>query len=167
MIVFMISDVPPKIDWTRLSRRNPQSCRRAAVWCSNRSRPGSVCSVRAAAFAWCDLGGDHPPGDRVPAPQLPPPWGGRDDDAEPAAAGFVNLMGPHRSATATAADIPTIDADVDTELIAAQLPQILVMHDPSHGSQVRPCSRQLPGGNQDLGRGQHAHHTSMSVGGTR
>jgi hypothetical protein len=36
MISFWISVVPPKIDWTRLSRQNPQSCRRAADWCSHR-----------------------------------------------------------------------------------------------------------------------------------
>jgi hypothetical protein len=38
MISFWISVVPPKIDWTWLSRQNPQSCRRAADWCSRRSR---------------------------------------------------------------------------------------------------------------------------------
>jgi hypothetical protein len=53
------------------------------------------------------------------------------------------------------------------ELIVAQLPQILLMHDPSHGSQVRPCSRQSPRGDQDLGRGQNAHHDSMSTSGAR
>jgi len=30
MISFMISVVPPKIDWTRLSRQSPHSWRRAA-----------------------------------------------------------------------------------------------------------------------------------------
>ena len=108
-------------------------------------------SARAAAFARCDLGGDHAPGDRLAASQLPEPRRGPDDDAEPAAA-----------------DIPAIDADVDSgELIAAQLPQILAMHDPSHGSQVRPCSREPPRGNQDLGRGQDAHHDSMGTCGAR
>ena len=58
-------------------------------------------SARAAVFAWCDLRGDHAPGDRLAAWQLPGPWRGRDDDAEPAAA-----------------DIPAVDAYVDTgELI--------------------------------------------------
>jgi hypothetical protein len=32
---------------------------------------------------------------------------------------------------------------------------------------VRTRSRQPPRGNQYLGRGQHAHHTSMSTGGAR
>ena len=151
MISFMISVVPPKIDWTRLSRQSSQSCRRAADWCSRRSRPGSIWSARAAAFARCDLGGDHAPGDRLAAWQLPEPRRGPDDDAEPAAA-----------------DIPAIDADVDSgELIAAQLPQVLVMHDPSHGSQVRSCSREPPRGNQYLGRGQDAHHDSMGTCGAR
>ena len=109
MISFMISVVPPKIDWTWLSRQGSQSCRRAAVWCSRRRGP--------------------------------------DDYAEPAAA-----------------DIPAVDADVDSgELIAAQLPQVLVMHDPSHGSQMGSCSHEPPRGNQYLGRGQDAHHDSMGT----
>jgi hypothetical protein len=53
-------------------------------------------------FARCDLGGDHAPGDRLAASQLPEPGRGRDDHAEPAAA-----------------DIPAVGADVDSgELIA-------------------------------------------------
>jgi hypothetical protein len=32
---------------------------------------------------------------------------------------------------------------------------------------VGPRSRQPPCGDQDLGRGQHAHSTSMSTGGAR
>ena len=36
------------------------------------ARPGSIWSVRAAAVARCDLGGDHAPGDRLAAWQLPP-----------------------------------------------------------------------------------------------
>jgi hypothetical protein len=32
---------------------------------------------------------------------------------------------------------------------------------------MRPCSRQPPRGNQDLSRGQDAHHTSMGTGGAR
>src|ERR1700730_10423629 len=95
MISFMISVVPPKIDWTWLSRQGSQSCRRPAVWCSRRRGP--------------------------------------DDYAEPAAG----------------------------ELIEAQLPQVLVMHDPSHGSQMGSCSHEPPRGNQYLGRGQDAHHDSM------
>jgi len=74
--------------------------------------------VRAAAFALCELSGDYAPGDRLAAPQLPEPGRGSDDDAEPAAA-----------------DIPAVDADVGSgELIAAQLPQVLAMHDPGDGS---------------------------------
>jgi len=57
---------------------------------------GSIWSTRAAAFARRDLGGDHPPGDRLAASQLPGPRRGPDDHAEPAAA-----------------DIPAVDADVD------------------------------------------------------
>jgi hypothetical protein len=82
---------------------------------------------------------------------LPEPRRGPDDHAEPAAL-----------------DIPAIDADVDSgELIAAQLPQVHLMHDASHGSQVRSCSREPPRGNQYLGHGQDAHHNSMSTGGAR
>jgi hypothetical protein len=32
---------------------------------------------------------------------------------------------------------------------------------------MRPCSRQPPRGNQDLGRGQDTHHNSMGTGGAR
>jgi hypothetical protein len=32
---------------------------------------------------------------------------------------------------------------------------------------MRPCSRQLSRGYQDLGRGQDAHHHSMGTGGAR
>ena len=71
--------------------------------CSRPSRPGSVWSVRTAAFAPCDLGGDHAPRDRLTTSQLPEPRRGPDDHAEPAAA-----------------DIPAGDADVDSgELITA------------------------------------------------
>jgi len=150
MISVWISVVPPKLDWTRLSRQNPQSCRRAANSCSRRSRRAPS-GARAAAFARCDLGGDHAPWDRLAAPQLPGPRRGPDDHAEPATA-----------------DIPAVDTDVDSgELIAAQLPQVLGMHDASNGSQVGSCSREPPRGNQDLGRGQDAHHYSMGTCSTR
>ena len=83
--------------------------------------------------------------------QRPEPRRGPDDYAEPAAA-----------------DIPAANADVDTgELSAAQLPQVLVMHDASDGSQVRPCSREPPRGDQCLGRGQDAHHDNMGTCGAR
>ncbi len=64
--------------------------------------------------------------------------------------------------------IPAAGVDVDSgELIAAQLPQIPVMHDAYHGSQVRSRSREPPRGNEDLGRGQDAHHDSMGMRGAR
>ena len=37
----------------------------------------------------------------------------------------------------------------------------------SDGSQVRPCSREPPRGNQYLGRGQDAHHDNMGTCGAR
>jgi hypothetical protein len=112
---------------------------------------GSIGSARAAAFARCDQGGDHPPGDRLAASQLPEPRRGPDDHAEPAAA-----------------NIPAAGADVDSgELIAAQLPQVLVMHDVGDGSQMGSCSRELPRDNQDLSRGQDIHHHSMGTCGAR
>ena len=85
--------------------------------------PGVSSSQRAATatpFARCDLGGDHAPWDRLAAWQLSGSGRGPDNNAEPAAA-----------------DIPAVDADVDSgELIAAQLPQVLVMDDASDGRQV-------------------------------
>ena len=112
---------------------------------------GSIGSALAAAFAWCDLGGDDPPGDCLGTWQLSGPWCGPDDHAEPAAA-----------------DIPAVDTDVDPgELVAAQLPQIGFMHDARDGRQVGPCSGEPPRGNQDLSRGQDAHHNSMGTCGAR
>jgi len=114
-------------------------------------KAGSIGSARAAAFARCDLGGDHAPGDRLAASQLPEPRRGPDDRAEP-----------------VAADIPAVDADVDSgQLITAELPQVLVMHDASHGSQVGSRSREPPRGNQYLSRGRDAHHNSMGTCGAR
>jgi hypothetical protein len=121
------------------------SATRSANQCSRMSRLGSIWSARAAALARCHLSGDHTPGNRLAASQLSEPRRGPDDDAEPAAA-----------------DIPSIDANVDSELITAQLPQILMMHDASHGSQVRACSREPPRGNQHLGLGQDAHHDNRA-----
>ena len=55
-----------------------------------------------------------------------------------------------------------VGADVDTgELIAARLPQVLGMHDASHGSQVWSCPREPSRGNQCLGRAQDARDDSM------
>ena len=85
---------------------------------------GSIGSARAAAFAWCDLGGDDPPGDCLGTWQwqLSGPWCGPDDHAEPAAA-----------------DIPAVDTDLDPgELVAAQLPQI-VLHRRRSGPRCGCC----------------------------
>jgi hypothetical protein len=151
MISFMISVVPPKIARTPLSRQSHNHAGEQRTSVLRRSRPESIWSARAAAFARRDLDGDHPPGNRLAAPQLPEPRRGPDNYPEPAAA-----------------DIPAIDADVDSgELITTQLPQVLTMHDASHGSQVRSCSREPPRGNQYLGRSQDAHHDSMSTRGAR
>ena len=105
-MISWISVVPPKIGWTWLSRQGSQSWRRAGGLMLLPIKAGSTWSARAAAFARCDLGGDHAPWDRLAAVQLPGPGRGTDDDAEPAAT-----------------NVPAIDADVDSgELIAAQLP---------------------------------------------
>jgi hypothetical protein len=89
---------------TRLSRQSAQSRRKAAHWCSRRPRPGSIWSVRAAAFALCDLGGDHPPRDRLAAPQVPEPRR-PDAHAEPATADPSRRYGrrvrAHRGTVAT------------------------------------------------------------------
>ena len=61
-----------------------------------------------------------------------------------------------------AADIPAAGADIDPGVIAAQLPQILVMHHPGHGNEVRPCPREPPRGDQHLGRGQDATTTAWA-----
>jgi len=104
VISFMISVVPPKIGWTRLSRRDGEQrtgapVGRGGLQLIRASRGVRVGRAGMPSRAW----------DRLAAPQPPEPGRGRDDHAEPAAA-----------------DIPAVDADVDTgELIAAQLPQVL------------------------------------------
>jgi len=99
----------------------------------------------------CELGGDHAPGNRLAAPQLTEPRRGPDDYAEPAAA-----------------DVPAVDVHVGSgELIAAQLPQVLLMHDASDSHHVGPRSREPPRGDHYLGRGENAHHDSMSTCGVR
>jgi len=68
------------------------------------------------------------PWDRLAAWHVPGPQRGPDDYAEP-----------------TAADVPAIYTDVDSgELMAAQLPQVLGMHDAGHGSQARSCAGEPP-----------------------
>jgi hypothetical protein len=78
---------------------------------------------------------------------VPGPGRGLDDYAEPAAA-----------------DIPAVNTDIDPgELIAAQPPHVLGMYDASHGRQMGSYSREPPRSNQDLSRGQDAHHHSMGT----
>ena len=150
MISFWISVVPPKIDRTRGAPRAPNRAGKQRTGVPA-SQAGPVWSARAAAFARCKLGGDHPPGDRLAAWQLPGPRCGPDDDAEPAAA-----------------DVPAVDADFDSgKLLAAQLPQGLGVHDASDGSQMGSCSREPPRGDQDLSRSEDAHHNSMGTCGAR
>ena len=43
MISFMISVVPPKIDWTRLSRQSPAVASEGSSLVLRRSKPGSIC----------------------------------------------------------------------------------------------------------------------------
>ena len=103
--------------------------------------------MRAAAFARCDLGGDYPPRDGLAAPQLAEPRRGPHDHAEPAAA-----------------DIPAVDTDIESgEFIAAQLPEVLVMHDDSESGEVGSCSGEPLRGNQDLSWSQDAHPDSMGM----
>jgi hypothetical protein len=151
MISFVISVVPPKIDRTLLSRQSHNRAgehRGSALagprpeLSSGQREPRRPRDVIWAAITRQGIG--------LAAPQLPEPRRGRDDRAEPAAA-----------------DIPAVGADVDSgELIAAQLPQMLLMHDPSNGNQVRSCSREPARRNQYLSRGKHAHHDSMGICGT-
>jgi hypothetical protein len=73
-------------------------------------------------------------------------------------------VAPTTTPEPAAADIPAVGADVDSgELIAAQLSQVLVMHDPGDGSEVGACSREPPRGDQYLGRCKDAHHDSMGT----
>ena len=130
MISFMISVVPPKIDGTRLSRQSSQSRRRSADRCSRRSSrapSGQRESRRSRGAIWAAItrqGIVWPRGNspvRGVAPTTTP------------------NQRPRISQPSTRTSMPV-------ELLAAQLPQVLVMHDPSHGSQVRSCSGEPPRG---------------------
>jgi hypothetical protein len=61
MISVWISVVPPKLDWTRLSRQNSTFVAESSGQVLPPVKGGSTRSARAAAFARYDLGGDHPP----------------------------------------------------------------------------------------------------------
>jgi hypothetical protein len=79
---------------------------------------GSMSSARAAVFGRCDLGGDHPQGIVSPRGNSP-----------------VRGVAPTTTPKPATRDVPAADADVAIgELIAAQLPQVLLSGDASHGS---------------------------------
>jgi hypothetical protein len=148
MISFMISVVPPKIDWTRLSRQNLQSCRRAAD-SAPKARLHLVSASRGVRAAQS--------GRRSPA------RGSSRRAATPPAAAW-----PRQLRRTSGRGYPSHRRGRQLgQLIAAQLPQILAMHDPSRGSQVRSSSREPPRRNQYLGRGQDAHYDSMDTYGAR
>jgi len=118
---------------------------------SRRSRPGSIWSVRAAAFARCDLAAITRHG--IVSPRRSSPSRGVAPTATP-------NQRPRIS--------PAVDTDVESgELIAAQLPLVLLMHDASQSSQAGSCSGEPPRGNQGLSWGQDAHHNSMGTCGAR
>jgi hypothetical protein len=135
MISFWISVVPPKLDWTRLSRQSSTFAAESSGLVP--AGQGGLHPVSASRGVRPVRSGRRSPArDRLAAPQLPGPRRAPDDHAEPAAA-----------------DIPAAGADVDSgQLTAAQLPQVLVMHDAGDGRQMGPCSREPPRGNQDPGR---------------
>ena len=135
MIVFMISDVPPKIDWTRLSSQSSRSRRGAADWCSLRSRrapSGQREPRRSRGAIW----------EAITRRGIVSPRG-----SSPVR-GVVPTTTPNQRLRISQPSMRTSTP----ELIAAQLPQVLLMHDADHGSQVRSCSREPPRGYQDLGR---------------
>jgi hypothetical protein len=75
---------------------------------------------------------------------------------------------PDDYAEPAAADVPAFEADIDSgKFITAELPQILMMHDASNGHHVGSCSRESPRRDQYFGRGENAHHDSMSTCGAR
>jgi hypothetical protein len=113
-------------------------------------KAGSIGSARAAAFARRDLGGDHPPWIVWPRRNSP-------------VRGVAPMTAPDQRPRISQPPVQTSTP----ELIAVQLPQVLVVHDASGGSQIGSCSREPPRGNQYLGRVQDAHHTSMGTCGAR
>ncbi len=87
---------------------------------SRRSRPGSIWSVRAAAFARCDLAAITRHG--IVSPRRSSPRRGVAPTATP-------NQRPRIS--------PAVNTDVESdELIAAQLPLVLLMHNASQSSQA-------------------------------
>ena len=110
----------PALTFRPISSPNPASSDWRSSW-----RARSVSASRGTGGY--ELGRDHAPWDRLTAPQFPGPGRGLDDHAEPAAA-----------------NIPAVNTDIDPgELIAAQPPHVLGMHDASHGRQMdrTPASR--------------------------
>jgi hypothetical protein len=142
MISFMISVVPPKTGQTRLNRQSQPYA--GEHWTS-------APRVKAGQHL---VSGSH----GVQAAQAGPRSPARESSrhaATPRAAGWPR---PPRRTSGRGYPSHRCGRRLTGELIAAQLPQVLAMHDPGHGSQVRPRSREPSRGNQDLGRGQHAHH---------
>jgi len=99
----------------------------------------------------------HAPGDRLAAWQLPEPRPGRDDDAEPAAA---DVQPSTRTSTPVSSSRHSCHRSS-------------VMHDPSHGSQVRsrPAAISMSGGVRTLtttawaGAALHDHCRGQAAGG--
>ena len=150
MISFWISVVQPTIDWKRLSRRSSQSRRRAAAWCSRRSRrapSGQRGPRRSPGAIWAAITRHW-----IVSPRRSSPSRGVAPTTTPNQRPRISQP-PVRTST--------------PELITAQLPQVLVMHDASDRSQVGRCSREPLRGDQYLSRGKDAHHDSMGTCGAR
>jgi hypothetical protein len=148
MISFWISVVLPKIDWTRL---RPPGLTSAADWRSRWSRrapSGQREPRRSPGAIWAAITRQW-----IVSPR-------RDSPSRGVAPTTTPNQRPRIS--------PAVDTNIESgELSAAQPPQVLGMHDASESSQVGPCSREPPRGNQYLSRGQDAHHHTMGTCGAR
>jgi hypothetical protein len=148
MISFWISVVPPKIDWTRPSPDR-------ALGTHNRGGGRGLVFLPAKAAASDQRELQRSRG--VMGAAIP-----RHGIVSPRYSSPVRGVAPTNDSEPAATDVPAVDTDVESgELIAAQLPQVLVMHDGSEGSQMGLCSGEPSRGNQDLGPGEDAHHDSM------
>jgi hypothetical protein len=137
-----------RIGWTRLSRQSSRSRRRSAGQCWRRPWPGCIWSARAAAVARVR------PGAAITRQGIL--WPGGNSPGR----GVVPASMPDQQPQLSQ---PPVRTSITGELIAAQLPQVLAVHDPSHDSQVRP---QLPRGDQDRAAGADAGGAACSRAGS-
>jgi len=133
MIVFMISDVPPKIGWTRLSHQSSHNRggeRRTGVPAVQGGLHLISASRGARGAIWAAITRHGIVSPRGNSPVR----------------GVTPTMTPNQQPRISQ---PSTRMSTPIEFIAAQLPQVLVMHGVGDVGQVGSCSGEPSRGNQD------------------